>query len=165
MNWEQIEGQWTQVKGSVKKAWGKLTDDDLEQLSGEREELIGKIQKANLYAREPDRVTFSELTTTFRGENDTHTVGFRDDHWRCDCDFFSSNAICSHVMAIQKLLGSMLPADTQATPAPARRGTGGHGLPSMRARAALLGGTLTIRPAPGGGTVLRLVCPIANAAA
>jgi signal transduction histidine kinase len=35
----------------------------------------------------------------------------------------------------------------------------------MRARAALVGGTLTIRSAPGGGTTLRLVCPIANAAA
>jgi signal transduction histidine kinase len=57
------------------------------------------------------------------------------------------------------------PVDTQATPAPARRGGGGHGLPSMRARAALLHGTLSIRSAPGGGTTLRLVCPIANAAA
>ena len=79
--------------------------------------LISKIQKANLYAREPDRVTFNELTTTFRGENDTHTVGFRDDRWRCDCDFFGSNAICSHVMAIQKLLGSMLPAEARYWPA------------------------------------------------
>jgi signal transduction histidine kinase len=55
-------------------------------------------------------------------------------------------------------------AGSQGTPAPVRRG-GGHGLPSMRARAALVGGTLTIRSAPGGGTTLRLVCPIANAAA
>jgi hypothetical protein len=78
--------------------------------------LISKIQKANLYAREPDRVTFSELTTTFRGENDTHTVAFRDDQWRCDCDFFGSNAICSHVMAIQKLLGAMLPSEGRYWP-------------------------------------------------
>ena len=78
--------------------------------------LIGKIQKANLYAREPDRVTFSEFSTTFRGENDTHTVAFRDSHWRCDCDFFGSNAICSHVMAIQKLFGSMLPNEGRYWP-------------------------------------------------
>ena len=78
--------------------------------------LIGKIQKANLYAREPDRVTFGELSTTFRGENDTHTVAFRDDRWSCDCHFFGSNAICSHVMAIQKLLGSMLPAEARYWP-------------------------------------------------
>ena len=39
--------------------------------------LIGKIQKANPYAREPERVTFNEISTTFRGENDTHSVAFR----------------------------------------------------------------------------------------
>jgi hypothetical protein len=50
--------------------------------------LIGKIQKANLYAREPDRVTFSDFSTTFRGENDTHNVSFRSSEWSCDCHFF-----------------------------------------------------------------------------
>jgi hypothetical protein len=79
--------------------------------------LIGKIQKANLYAREPDRVTFTELNTTFRGENDTHSVAFRNNRWSCDCHFFGSNGICSHVMAIQKLLGSMLPAEARYWPA------------------------------------------------
>lgn len=78
--------------------------------------LIGKIQKANLYAREPDRVTFSELSTTFRGENDTHVVSFRNNQWSCDCHFFPSNGICSHVMAIQKLLGSMLPSEARFWP-------------------------------------------------
>jgi signal transduction histidine kinase len=53
-------------------------------------------------------------------------------------------------------------ADTEGTPAPVKRG-GGHGLPSLRARAALLGGTLTIVSAPGGGTVIRLVCPLVDA--
>jgi hypothetical protein len=78
--------------------------------------LIGKIQKANLYAREPDRVTFREFSTTFRGENDTHNVAFRDNHWSCDCHFFGSNGLCSHVMAIQKLMGSMLPDDARYWP-------------------------------------------------
>jgi hypothetical protein len=79
--------------------------------------MISKIQKANLYAREPDRVTFSELSTTFRGDNETHTVAFRNDRWSCDCHFFGSNGICSHMMAIQKLLGSMLPSEARYWPA------------------------------------------------
>ena len=78
--------------------------------------LIGKIQKANLYAREPDRVTFTEISTTFRGENDTHIVAFHENQWSCDCHFFPANGICSHVMAIQKLLGSMLPAEARYWP-------------------------------------------------
>jgi hypothetical protein len=79
--------------------------------------LISKIQKANLYAREPDRVTFNEFSTTFRGENDSHSVAFRDSRWLCDCHNFGSAGICSHVMAIQKLLGSMLPSEARYWPA------------------------------------------------
>ncbi|MCC6179193.1 MAG: hypothetical protein IT305_28125 [Chloroflexi bacterium] len=78
--------------------------------------LIGKIQKANLYAREPDRVTFTEFSTTFRGENASHVVAFRNQQWKCDCHFFSTNGICSHVMAIQKLMGDMLPEEARYWP-------------------------------------------------
>jgi uncharacterized protein YjbJ (UPF0337 family) len=45
MNWKQIGGKWNQVKGSVKKKWGKLTDDDLQVIAGERDRLVGKIQE------------------------------------------------------------------------------------------------------------------------
>jgi uncharacterized protein YjbJ (UPF0337 family) len=45
MNWDQVKGQWMQIKGSVRKKWGKLTDDDLDVIAGERERLVGKIQE------------------------------------------------------------------------------------------------------------------------
>lgn len=45
MNWDQVEGKWKQYKGQVRSQWGKLTDDDLDVVSGRREELEGKIQK------------------------------------------------------------------------------------------------------------------------
>jgi len=45
MNWDQAKGQWTQMKGAVRKQWGKLTDDDLDVIQGERERLVGKIQE------------------------------------------------------------------------------------------------------------------------
>jgi uncharacterized protein YjbJ (UPF0337 family) len=45
MNWDQVEGQWSQVKGRLKSKWSKLTDDDLKNLSGKKEALIGKIQE------------------------------------------------------------------------------------------------------------------------
>lgn len=44
MNWDQIRGNWKQFKGSARKAWGDLTDDDLDKVQGERERLVGKIQ-------------------------------------------------------------------------------------------------------------------------
>ena len=45
MNWEQVESSWKQFMGSAKENWGKLTDDDLDQISGKREQLAGKIQE------------------------------------------------------------------------------------------------------------------------
>ncbi len=45
MNWTQLEGKWKQMKGSVKEKWGKLTDDDLEQIAGKKDKLIGKLQE------------------------------------------------------------------------------------------------------------------------
>jgi len=44
MIWDQIEGNWKQLKGNVKEQWGKLTDDDLDVINGQREALSGKIQ-------------------------------------------------------------------------------------------------------------------------
>jgi uncharacterized protein YjbJ (UPF0337 family) len=45
MNWDQAKGKWKQMKGSVKTKWGKLTDDDLEVIAGQRDVLVGKIQE------------------------------------------------------------------------------------------------------------------------
>ncbi len=45
MNWDQIEGKWKQIQGSAKQQWGKLTDDDLDYISGSADKLVGKIQE------------------------------------------------------------------------------------------------------------------------
>jgi uncharacterized protein YjbJ (UPF0337 family) len=43
--WDKIEGKWKQFSGSVREQWGKLTDDDLEQIAGKRDQLAGRIQE------------------------------------------------------------------------------------------------------------------------
>ncbi|HZZ95018.1 MAG TPA: CsbD family protein [Usitatibacter sp.] len=45
MNWDRIEGSWKQLKGTMKQQWGKLTDDELDQIAGARDKLVGKIQE------------------------------------------------------------------------------------------------------------------------
>jgi uncharacterized protein YjbJ (UPF0337 family) len=45
MNWDRIKGNWKQVTGQVKSQWGKLTDDDLDVVAGQRDQLAGKIQE------------------------------------------------------------------------------------------------------------------------
>ncbi len=45
MNWEQVRGNWQQAKGELKVRWGKLTDDDLTIIDGERDKLVGSLQE------------------------------------------------------------------------------------------------------------------------
>lgn len=45
MNQEQIKGQWEQLKGKAKKAWGELTDDDILKAEGSADKLYGVIQE------------------------------------------------------------------------------------------------------------------------
>lgn len=44
MNWNQVEGNWEEFKGKVQSQWGKLTDDDLDIIKGNRKQLAGRIQ-------------------------------------------------------------------------------------------------------------------------
>ena len=52
MNTTQLKGMWHQLKGEAKVQWGKLTDDDLDQIEGNAEKLAGKLQERYGYARE-----------------------------------------------------------------------------------------------------------------
>jgi uncharacterized protein YjbJ (UPF0337 family) len=52
MNWDRIEGSWKQFKGQAQQQWGKLTNDELDQVEGRREELVGRIQEKYGIARD-----------------------------------------------------------------------------------------------------------------
>lgn len=52
MNEDVLSGMWKQVRGKVKQQWGRLTDDDLDQISGRRDEVIGLIQERYGWERE-----------------------------------------------------------------------------------------------------------------
>ena len=74
--------------------------------------LIGKIEKAKRYAEERDRIIFSDLRVSFRGEHDNYIVTYNHEQWHCTCHFFSQWGRCSHTMALQKILaGMLLPQD------------------------------------------------------
>jgi uncharacterized protein YjbJ (UPF0337 family) len=52
MNNDVLNGKWMQMKGEVRRQWGKLTDDDVSQIEGNSEKLIGKLQERYGYARD-----------------------------------------------------------------------------------------------------------------
>jgi uncharacterized protein YjbJ (UPF0337 family) len=52
MNKDLIKGKWNQIKGEVKIKWGKLTDDELDQIEGNYDKMIGKLQEKYGYEKE-----------------------------------------------------------------------------------------------------------------
>ena len=73
--------------------------------------LIGKIEKAKRYAQERSRVTFTDFTVSFRGDNDKYVLSYEEGKWCCSCHFFSTRGMCSHTMALQRILAEMLPEE------------------------------------------------------
>src|SRR3972149_1666092 len=89
--------------------------------------LAGKSERANRYARETDRITFERLALEFRGDNDTHNVALDPDGWHCTCHYFESWQTCVHILALQKMLGDMLPEWAQVAPrAPSEAASAGR---------------------------------------
>jgi uncharacterized protein YjbJ (UPF0337 family) len=52
MNNDVLQGKWEQLKGHARVKWGKLTSDDVEQIKGEREKLVGKLRERYGLARD-----------------------------------------------------------------------------------------------------------------
>ena len=70
--------------------------------------IIGKIEKARHYAEQKDRVNITSFAATFQGDHDQYDVRFEEGAWRCECRFFATRGVCSHTMALQRILDEML---------------------------------------------------------
>lgn len=70
--------------------------------------MIGKIVKAKRYAEERDRVSFDTFRATFKGDHNSYIVSYEGGSWRCTCGYFAQRGICSHTMAMERILGVMV---------------------------------------------------------
>lgn len=52
LNSDVLKGKWKQMRGQVKQWWGDLTDDDLDQIDGSMDKLVGRLQERYGYAKE-----------------------------------------------------------------------------------------------------------------
>ena len=66
MNWDQMAGKWKQAKGSVREHWGKLTDDDFEQIAGNRDKFVGVLQERYGIAKEEAQKKADEWAKNLR---------------------------------------------------------------------------------------------------
>lgn len=56
----EIKGDWNIIKGNLKQKWAKLTDDDLQFIEGQQDELLGRIQKRTGETREAVETAIKE---------------------------------------------------------------------------------------------------------
>lgn len=71
MNWDRVEGQWKQMKGKVKTKWGKLTDDDLDVISGQKDQLVGRIQERYGIQKDEAQRQVDDWNKTLAQENES----------------------------------------------------------------------------------------------
>jgi hypothetical protein len=66
--------------------------------------MIAKISKAREYAQEPERMTLIGVSVAFLGKHQAYEVKYERGLWHCACDFFAQRGVCSHTMAVEKVL-------------------------------------------------------------
>lgn len=52
MNRDIIKGKWNQLKGEIKVQWGKITDDELDEINGNYDKVVGKLQEKYGYNKD-----------------------------------------------------------------------------------------------------------------
>ena len=78
MNQQILEGDWNEIKGQLRQRWGQLTDDDLPQIRGDAEQIIGAIQRKTGEAREEIAHYLQELSGSAASATDTATEAISD---------------------------------------------------------------------------------------
>ncbi len=76
--------------------------------------MIGKIEKSRRYAQELDRISFNAFEVELRGDHDRYAVTYRNGEWTCECNFFGMRGVCSHTMAMERILSDMLTAEPES---------------------------------------------------
>jgi uncharacterized protein YjbJ (UPF0337 family) len=64
MNWNQVQGNWTEFTAKARQTWGKFTDDELDQIAGKRDMLVGQIQRKYGIAQEAAERRVKDFETT-----------------------------------------------------------------------------------------------------
>jgi len=68
MNKDILKGKWLQLKGDVRSWWGRLTNDDVDQIQGDVEKFLGKLQERYGYTREQAEREVDEFLRTPDGQ-------------------------------------------------------------------------------------------------
>lgn len=62
MNQQILQGSWNEIRGKIRERWGQLTDDDLQNVQGNVDQLVGLIQRKTGEARKNIEGYLTEMT-------------------------------------------------------------------------------------------------------
>ena len=71
MNRNILEGNWKQIRGSIREKWGELTDDELDQIAGKRDKLAGVLQERYGYTQMEAERQIDDFLTTWEDTDTT----------------------------------------------------------------------------------------------
>ena len=69
---------------------------------------VSKIDKSRTYAEQKERVTITTLQASFDGNHNTYQNTYDEAGWDCRCHYFDTRGVCSHTMALERILEGML---------------------------------------------------------
>lgn len=69
MNEDILKGKWKEIKGGIKQQWGNLTDDDLAQVDGKQEKLLGLLQTKYGYSKDKAAQEFNKFIDGFKNDD------------------------------------------------------------------------------------------------
>ena len=70
--------------------------------------VVSDVEKAHRYAEERDRISITSFQATFHGNNNDHTVTYKDGVWDSDSNSFKLRGVSSHIIALERLLKGMI---------------------------------------------------------
>lgn len=68
MDWDQLQTKWPQMRGQLRHRWGRLTEDDLDVIAGQRNVFIGRVEERYAVDRAEAKKRIEEWLRTLREE-------------------------------------------------------------------------------------------------
>lgn len=75
MNADVLKGSWKQIKGEIKKKWGQLTDDELDQMEGDQDKVLGALQKKYGFTKDQAREHWDDFVDDYEARESRSSTG------------------------------------------------------------------------------------------
>ncbi len=81
-----------------------LTEENRDQMYQMIQTFYKKVCKSFQYSSDQDRFKFEEVSVKLNSEHGNRFVTYKNEIWNCTCDYFLEQNVCSHVMAVGRIL-------------------------------------------------------------